>query len=147
VACGFEIVACEGYTDGPAAAEERGGVEGGDAGWDGVDEAGVPDCAGGEGALVEVCLTVLFWCFGADGYVARTACWTFAAGAVDLFCLIVNFWAFRAMCRRTENLPGPKQLYLWTNFFHNSCSFMTHSDASMVVAVRLISTQFSDISR
>jgi hypothetical protein len=94
VVSGFEIVACEGVPDGPAAAEERRGVEGGHAGWDGVDEAGVPDCAGGEGALVEIGLAVLFWCFGADGDIARSACWAFATGAVDLFCIFVNFFEF-----------------------------------------------------
>ena len=70
VVCGFEIVACEGVPDSPATAEERRGVEGGHAGWDGVDEARVPYCTSGEGTLVKVGLAVLFWCFGADGDVA-----------------------------------------------------------------------------
>jgi hypothetical protein len=75
----------KGVPDGPAAAEEWGGVERGHAGWDGVYKAGVPHRTGGEGSLVEIGLAVLFWCFGADGDVAGSACWAFAAGAVDLY--------------------------------------------------------------
>jgi hypothetical protein len=84
VVCGFEVVACESVPDGPAPAEESGGGKGGHARWDGVDEARVPYCAGGEGALVEIGLAVLFWCFGADGDINWAAGGTFAAGAVDL---------------------------------------------------------------
>jgi hypothetical protein len=79
VVCGFEIVTCEGVPHGPATSDERRGVEGGHAGWDGVDETGVPHRTGGKGALVEIGLAVLFWCFRTDGDVARAACRTLAA--------------------------------------------------------------------
>lgn len=71
----------EGGVDGGTTAHEWGGEVAWDGGWDLVEETGVPDGVGGEGALVEV-VGAVEGAVGAEGLAAGQALLAVHAGVV-----------------------------------------------------------------